>query len=97
MATDITSISKAAQEQILSAITASQDAIVEGVRTMSASMAGVASAMPAIPGMDQLPKPAETLELGFGFAERLLASQREFAEKLLGATAPAAKASAPKG
>lgn len=90
MATDINTISKTAQDQILSAIIATQDAIVQGVRTWSSSVAAVMPDMPTIPGLDQLPKPADTIAIGLGFAEKLLATQREFAEKLLSATQAAA-------
>jgi hypothetical protein len=97
VATDIKGISTAAQDQVLAAIKTTQAAILDGVRTWSSTMANAMPKLPAIPGMDKLPNPADGLELGFDFAERLLATQREFAEQLLGATqavvtpAPAAK------
>ena len=91
MATDIKSISTTAQDQIFAAISTTQAAIVDGVRTMSSTMTSAMPKLPAVPGMDQLPTPAESLELGFGFAERLLASQRDFAERLLAAMSPAAE------
>ncbi len=93
MTTD--SITKAAQDQILDAITTTQTAIVEGVKTWSSSFADTVPALPAIPGLDKLPKPAETVALGFAFAERLLTSQREFAEKLLVAAQPKTAATKP--
>jgi hypothetical protein len=91
VATDLKGISIAAQDQILAAIKTTQAAIVDGVRTWSSSVTAMMPAVPAIPGLDKLPKPADTLEMGFDFAERLLATQREFAEQLLGATQPPAE------
>ena len=97
MATDIKGISTAAQDQVLAAIKTTQAAILDGVRTWSSSVSNVMPKLPAIPGLDKLPNPTEGLELGFDFAERLLATQREFAVQLLSATqAPAAPAKATK-
>jgi hypothetical protein len=92
VATDLTGISTTAQDQILAAISTTQAAIIDGVRTMTSSMNAAMPAMaklPTIPGIDKLPTPADTLELGFGFAERLLAGQRDFAERLVAAMVPA--------
>ncbi len=99
MATDVSSITRSAQDQILAAITTTQAAIIDGVRTMSSTMASALPAvpkLPAVPGADKLPTPADAVELGFDFAARLLASQRDFAERLLDAVSPAAPAPAPK-
>ncbi len=86
MATDVKSISIAAQDQVLAAIKTTQAAILDGVRTWSNSVGNLMPQLPTVPGLDKLPKPAKGLEIGFDFAERLLASQREFAEQLLGVT-----------
>lgn len=86
MNTDIKGISIAAQDQVLAAIKTTQAAILDGVRSVSSSLSAVMPSLPTIPGLDKLPNPADSLELGFGFAERLLASQREFAEQLLNST-----------
>jgi hypothetical protein len=94
VATDLKGISTTAQDQILAAISTTQAAIIDGVRTMSTSMTAAMPAMakmPAVPGMDKLPTPADAVELGFDFAERLLAGQRDFAERLLAVFAPAAE------
>ena len=94
MATDIKGISIAAQDQVLAAIKTTQAAILDGVRTWSSTMTNAMPKLPALPGIDKLPNQADGLQLGFDFAERLLATQREFAEQLLGATQPAAAAPA---
>ena len=86
MATDVKSISIAAQDQVLAAIKTTQAAILDGVRTWSNSVGNLMPQLPAVPGLDKLAKPAKGLEIGFDFAERLLATQREFAEQLLGVT-----------
>ena len=94
MATDIKGISIAAQDQVLAAITTTQAAILDGVRTWTSSVASAMPKLPSIPGLDKLPSPSDGIELGFDFATRLLATQREFAMQLLSATAAPAQTSA---
>lgn len=92
MATDRKGISTMAQDQFFAAISTTQAAVVDGVRTMTSTMASAMPAMPklpAVPGLDKLPTPAIALGMGFDLAERLLASQREFSERLLAAATPA--------
>jgi hypothetical protein len=92
VATDLKGISTMAQDQFFAAVSTTQAAVIDGVRTMTSAMASAMPAMPklpAMPGMDKLPTPAMALGMGFDFAERLLASQRDFTERLLAAAAPA--------
>jgi len=42
----------------------------------------------AVPFADSVPEPQAVIEATFGFAEELLATQKEFALKLVGAVAP---------
>ncbi len=89
--TDVKEVTEAIQDQILSALKVSQTAIIEGVRTWADT---VGTATPerlraeAIPGLDALPDPKELMDAGFGFAEALLNTQREFAQSLLAAATP---------
>lgn len=89
MAADLKAITVAAQDQLLAALTTSQAAVLDGMKTVSASFADTMPKLPAVPGMDAVPSPVEALELGFDFAARLLANQREFVLALLGAATPA--------
>jgi len=81
------------------------DAFVSGVKQtqelalsgmgMWADLAGKAFALPqldALPFADALVKPREVVEAGFGFAEELLATQKEFAFKLVDSMSPKASA-----
>ncbi|WP_419917937.1 hypothetical protein [Candidatus Poriferisocius sp.] len=89
--TDVKEITEAIQDQILSALKVSQTAIIESVRTWTDT---VGAATPeklrteAIPGLDALPDPKELMDVGFGFAEAILTTQKEFAQNLLAAAAP---------
>ena len=57
-----------------------------------ADFAGKAFTLPsfeALPMMDSVPSPKEFIEASFGFAEELLASQKEFAIKFVDTMATA--------
>jgi hypothetical protein len=78
------------QEELLNAIRNGQQAVVEMVKTWVET---VKSATPKVPSLqlplaDRLPKPEEVVSGAYDFAEKLLASQREFAGELFTATAP---------
>ena len=81
----------AIQDQILDLVRQGQDATVKAVQAWSESVSKLAPALPAVPAVpyaDNLPKPGEVVDLGFGFAERLLTTQRDFAHSVLSAAQP---------
>jgi hypothetical protein len=88
-------VSKAAQEQILATIKQGQELTIAGVELWAASVAplskGEQFAMPF-----EAPAPKDVVANTFGFTEKLLASQKAFAEKIVAATAPVVTASTPK-
>jgi hypothetical protein len=75
------------QDKVLDAVKASQDAIVD----VAQKVADALPAPPSLPFVDQLPPPAEVIDRAFGYAERLLDAQREFASKLAGIATSAPK------
>jgi len=81
---------KELQDEFITAIRKSQEAVVEGVRTWADTVRSVTPKVPSVqmPLADKLPKPEEVVASAYDFAEKLLASQREFAEELLRATIP---------
>jgi hypothetical protein len=92
MATDITDIAKTTQDQVLSAMGAVQDSMVEGYAKLATTVSKFipAKVTSLVPEMPYLPKPAEAMELTFGFAEKVLANQKAFASKVLAVATPAA-------
>lgn len=89
--TDVKEITEAVQEQVLTAIKVGQTAIVEGVRTLADTVGSITPdtlKAEAVPGLDSLPDPKELMDVGFGFAQALLNTQKEFAQNLLAAAAP---------
>jgi hypothetical protein len=80
-------ISKAAQEQILTGVKQSHELALAGldlwVKTVGALGAKAPVALPA-----DAPAPQDLVANSFGFAEQLLAAQKDFAEKAAETTAP---------
>jgi hypothetical protein len=77
------------------------DAFIAGVKqtqelafsglTAWVELAGKGFTMPeleTLPFVDALPSPKELIETSFAFAEELLATQKDFTIKLIGAVAP---------
>ena len=95
MATPI-ELSKAAQEQILATIKQGQELALTGVELWASSMAPLVKAG-RTPIATDLPTSAEVVSNSFGFAEKLLASQKAFAQKVVAASAPVFSAATPAG
>lgn len=81
---------KELQDEFLNAIRRGQEAVIEAVKTWVDTIQSVTPRVPSVqvPLADQLPSPREFVDGAYDFAEKLLASQREFAEELLKATTP---------
>jgi hypothetical protein len=77
-------------DEILNTISKSQAAVVEAIETWASAVQSIKPDLPDVnlPFADKLPTPQEVVTSAYDFAERLLASQRTFAEELLKATAP---------
>ena len=84
------------QDQILDAVKAGQDAVLSAVDTLAESAAPITENLPAPPFADRLPNPVDAVDTYFSFAQKLLASQKDFTVKLVEAYSPAKTASKPK-
>ena len=89
-------LSKAAQEQILATIKQGQELALTGVELWASSMAPLVKAG-RTPIVTDLPTSGEVVSNSFGFAEKLLASQKAFAQKVVAASAPVFTAATPAG
>ncbi len=78
-----------AQETTLKALRQSQAATVDIVETWAKAVQNSALDIPAIPVASAMPTPEELIKTSYDFAGQVLAAQREFAEKLVTALAPA--------
>jgi hypothetical protein len=80
-----TDIVKTVEDQVLATVKAGQEIVVDAVRSIAGSLEQVIPDLSSVPYLDQLPKPAAAADAAFGFAEKLLTSQREFVAELLAA------------
>ena len=78
------------QDELLKVIRTSQETVVEAVKTWVETVKAVTPKVPAaqVPLADKLPKPHDIVANAYDFAEKLLSSQRQFAQELVQATAP---------
>jgi hypothetical protein len=83
------SVFETVQEQLLEALTAGEDAVVSGVKSLVERTQPITAKLPDVPFADRLPDPADVADNAFSFAEKLLATQKAFAVKLAGAYGPA--------
>jgi hypothetical protein len=91
------------QDEFLAAARKGQATMIEAIRTwvetvreltpkLPSAYASLADRFPSLPSISlpstRLPRPEEAVASGFDLAEKLLASQRKFAEEVLEATKP---------
>jgi hypothetical protein len=91
MPTNLKDISLAAQDQILGAIKTGQGVVLDGVKAWSEVVEALVPnkpTLPRVPGSELLPTPAETVELSFDFAAKVLRAQQEFARNVVSALTP---------
>ncbi len=76
------------QDQFLSIVTKGQEITLDAIKTVVDTIQNVTPKIPSIdiPFADQLPKPQEVVASGYEFAEKLLSSQRKFADELVKTT-----------
>jgi hypothetical protein len=78
------------REEFLNVVRTSQETVVEAVKTCVDTVKSVTPKVPSIqaPLIAKLPRPEDVVTGVYDFAEKLLSSQRQFAEELVKATAP---------
>jgi len=77
------------EDQVLETVKQGQEAVVKAVRTWADATKNLIPDLPPLPFADQLPNTSEIVENAFAFADKLLASQREFVAAVLDAAKPA--------
>jgi hypothetical protein len=76
------------EDQVLETVKQGQEAVVKAVQTWADASKNLIPDLPPLPFADQLPNFTELVEHGFAFADKLIASQREFAAAILDAAKP---------
>ena len=87
-------LSKPAQEQIHATIEQGQELALAGVQAWAASVSSLTNGL-NLPAPADTPAPKELVANSFGFAEKLLKTQKTFAEKVVAASAPVLAGTAP--
>jgi hypothetical protein len=73
------------QEEFLNTIRKSQETVIEAIKSWVDAVQSITPKLPSVnvPLADKLPKPEEVVANAYDFAEKLLASQRKFAEDVV--------------
>src|SRR6201989_312611 len=85
-----TSTQQELQDQFLSIVRQSQDMALDATKSMVDPFQTIPPRIPTVdvPFADQLPKPQDVVASGYDFAQKLLTSQRKFADEVVKAAAP---------
>ena len=76
------------QDEFLNTIRKGQETVIDAIQTWVETVQSITPKVPVdLPFADKLPKPEDVVAGAYDFAEKLLASQRRFAEEVLRATA----------
>ena len=88
--TTTTTTQQELQDQFLSIVTKSQEMALDAIKSMVDSIQTITPRIPAVdmPFADRLPKPQDVVASGYDFAQKLLTSQRKFADEVVKAAAP---------
>jgi len=78
------------QNEILTTVRKSQESVIDAIKAWVETIQSLTPKVPAVdlPFAGQLPKPEEVVASGYDFAEKLLSSQRKFADEVVKAAAP---------
>ena len=87
-----TEFSKTTQEQVLDGIKQGQKAVIDAVGAWAKTVENIVPATPSIPRLplaEGIPTVEQVVAESFAFAEKLIASQRDFALQVLAVVSPA--------
>ena len=78
------------QDQFLAIIRKSQEIALDALKTTVETVQNITPKIPTVdvPFADKLPKPQDVVASGYDFAQKLLTSQRKFADEVVKAAAP---------
>src|ERR1700760_1692207 len=85
-----TSTQQELQDQFLSIVRKSQEIALDAIKSMVDTVQTITPKIPSVdvPFPDRLPQPHAVPASGYDFAEKLLSSQRKFADEVVKAAAP---------
>jgi hypothetical protein len=85
-----TSTQQELQDQFLSIVSKSQEMALDAIKSMVDTVQTITPKIPSVdvPFAEKLPRPQDIVASGYDFAEKLLSSQRKFADEVVKAAAP---------
>ena len=90
MASTSTSTQQELQDQFLSIVRKSQEMALDAIKSMVDTVQTITPKIPSVdvPFAEKLPRPQDVVASGYDFAQKLLSSQRKFADEVVKAAAP---------
>ena len=90
MATTSIPTAQELQDQFIAVVRKGQEIALDVIKSMVDTIQTITPNIPSfdVPFADRLPKPQDVVAGGYDFAEKLLSSQRQFADEVVKATAP---------
>ena len=87
---DSKTVGQELQGEILKTVRKGQEAVVDAIQVWADAVQAIKPPLPevGIPFADKLPKPQDVVASGYDFAQKLLTSQRKFADEVVKAAAP---------
>jgi len=85
-----TSTQQELQDQFLAIVRKGQEIALDAIKSMVDTIQTITPKIPTVdvPFSDKLPKPQDIVASGYDFAQKLLTSQRKFADEVVKAAAP---------
>jgi len=85
-----TSTQQELQDQFLAIVRKGQEIALDAIKSMVDTVQTITPKIPTVdvPFADRLPKPQDVVASGYDFAQKLLTSQRKFADEVVKAAAP---------
>lgn len=83
-----TAVAEKAADRVLTGVKQAQDMTVSAVSTVTGLVGGILPELPAIPFAARLPQPEALVKTGFGIAENVLKTNKQYALGLVQALEP---------
>ena len=86
---------QASHEQFVAAVRQSQQVVLDAVTAWAKAVEEISPPVPALPGLENMPKPEIVVDNAFDFAQKLLDAHRDFAQHFITAASPVWDSPAP--
>lgn len=84
----MTNLVEKAQDRALTVVKQAQDAALGAVSTVTGLVSPIVERIPSLPLADRVPAPAQLIRNAYGFADKLLDTQKKYALELADTLSP---------